>query len=115
VEIGLPKCVHFHVIRSMQVYRYTKKPVQASYLKHLVNSAVSKHWQLIAEPAARARLATAEAGETLARTMMQELGLSFAESMAYPSQDIQDLQPATGQVKTTDKLRHAFKKFFGHG
>ncbi|ETX04664.1 response regulator [Candidatus Entotheonella palauensis] len=101
------------LINDGQVYRYTKKPVQESYLKHLVSSAVTKHLQLAAEPATRARYAVSETGETLAQTLMQELGLSSSEPVEYRRQDIHGSQRTNGEPNGAGKFRQIFKKWFG--
>ena len=74
------------LINDGQVYRYTKKPVQESYLKHLVNSAMAKHEQLVNDPEMQARYAVAEAGESLEQTLIQELGLASVEQSVYDSE-----------------------------
>ncbi len=67
------------LINYSQIYRYTKKPVQASYLRHLVDSAMEKHRRLAAEPAMRAQYTGAETREDLEQMLTTELGLSSVD------------------------------------
>ncbi len=102
------------LINDGQVYRYTKKPVQDSYLKHLVASAMAKHMQLAAEPKTRARHAASETGASLEQALIQELGLSLDEDAEQQSQGRQDSQLANDKhADAIGKLRQSFKKFLG--
>ncbi len=101
------------LINDGQVYRYTKKPVQESYLKHLVNSAIEKHRQLTAEPAIRAKCAMAQMGNELEQALLQELEISHSESGEYP-QDQQGLSSTSkeNQGSAFGKLRQGMKRLF---
>ncbi len=99
------------LINHGQVYRYTKKPVQESYLMHLVTGAMTKHMQLAAEPAMRARYTVAESGEGLEQMLLKELELVSAdadENEACPSKDA-----SYGGKDGFGKFRQSFKKLFG--
>ncbi len=103
------------LINDAQVYRYIKKPIQESYLKHLVSSAIAKHLQLAAEPAMRARYAVAETGESLEQALLQALGLPLAEQVEGYNQANRS-SPDTKDKSDVDvfgKFRQGIKKLFG--
>ncbi len=100
------------LINHGQVYRYTKKPVQESYLMHLVVGAMAKHVQLAAEPAMRARHTVVETDENLEQTLMQELGISGADEQE--SEGRQGSQSASHEIPDgLGKFRQGLKKIFG--
>lgn len=100
------------LINHGQVYRYTKKPVQDSYLMHLVVGAMTKHTQLAADPAMRARHTAAESGEDLEQALMQELAL--AEADAPKGEEHREAPGASHETKDgMGKFRQSLKKLFG--
>ncbi len=101
------------LINDGQVYRYSKKPIEQSYLKHLVSSAMAKHMQLVSDPGLRARHAAAECSENLEQTLIQELGLLPSEDAEHQDQDSYSSQHATdNDADTASPLRKVFKKLF---